>query len=301
MTSNINPSVIVDGLPVSKAAVRAQLAAARDEITELQRMRTVTTTQVTSAAYAVTYGHSLTYTDGMIFRIRLNAAASPSAPTVTLNVNNLGAVAIRQWNGKTLVDVPGRQFVVGSVLTLIYNSSVPCFMLISSTHPPVGRSEYAAINVSSVTSWSITDLPTVPSIDIEIDAFTVATAGQQLVLRVSTDNGATYLNTGYAYSAQRLNDTSSAYVGDSSADGWPLTGACAIVTPPFFQLSARVFLANTTNGAHGIQWKAHAPHATTTWETRIGVGHRSSPTPINALRLLMSGGAQFTMSGRVLL
>jgi hypothetical protein len=304
MTSAINPAVIIDDVPVSKSAVRNQLAHARDEITELQRLLVTQTTQSSPTAYALTYTEAVAYANGQVFRMRLNASASVSATTVTLNVNNQGATPIREWNGTSLVDVPGWRFAANAVMTVVYNATVPCFMLIDTSHPAVGKFVLRRLFGTSVTVLEVPNLPARPTIDFEIDQFVPATAGQDLLLQVSTDNGTTYVTTGYLYSNQVLNDTASAYEGSSTASGWKLAGPIPIVSPQYFNGSVRLFTGATSagiTGAQSAQWTTRAPHATDDWNHRQGTGHRSSNTVINAVRFVLSGSAAFTMSANVIL
>jgi hypothetical protein len=304
MTSVINPAVIIDNVPVSKSAVRNQLAHARDEITELQRLLVTQTTQPSSTAYALTFTETIAYANGQVFRMRLNASASASATTVTLNVNNQGATPIREWNGTSLVDVPGWRFVADAVMTVVYNTTASCFMLIDTSHPAVGKFVLRRLSGMSITVLEVPNLPARPTIDFEIDQFTPATAGQDLLLQVSTDNGTTYVTTNYLYSNQVLNNTASAYEGSSTASGWKLAGPISVVTPQYFNGSVRLFTGATSAGiagAQSAQWATRAPHATDSWNHRQGTGHRSSTTVINAVRFVLSGGAAFTMSANVIL
>jgi len=297
VTSAIDPSVIIDNVPVSKAAVRAQLEHARNEITELQRLLVTQTTQPSSSAYALTFSEPVSYVNGQVFRMRLNAAADSSATTVTLNVNGQGAVPIKEWNGRTLVDVPGSRFVAGAVMTVVYNSAVPCFMLIDATHPRVGKFVYTTMGGTNVAISSAFNLHNFATIDIEITRFIPQTAGQDLLLQVSTDNGTNYLSSNYVYSNHVLDNSAASYEGSATASGWKLAGPVPTVSPQYFAASIRVFTGPSVALAH---WVTRAPHASNGWHARHGSGHVAVTGQVNAVRLLMSGGALFTVSAQVI-
>lgn len=162
---------------------------------------------------------------------------------------------------------------------------------------PIGG-DYALVstfNVSAAAGINITDIPqTYSALEIYVDSILMATSGD-LLLRVSTDNGATYLSTAiYTYLLQGLSNSSTLVtynpaVNQTEVYFWPPAYTLPSGQPSATRITLLNYADAAATGVIAMTWQHLWMSATTSsgidgWAL-INVGG-----PINALSLYNSTG-----------
>jgi len=181
-----------EGMPrasVNNSARSMMAASAKDR--NLKNGSIITTGTANAQAFTSGIGYSSVPT-GLVVRLKISVTNTGAA---TLNMDAIGAVTIKDMRGLDLV--PGALFA-GAYADFVYNGTN--WILVNSA-AIVGGLYLAQTTVTTQADLKFQNLPAnMRLLQINMSDIVPSTAGTNLQLRLSTDNFATEIATGYIWS-----------------------------------------------------------------------------------------------------
>lgn len=222
------------------------------------------------------------YGAGTSFEVRV---ANTNNGAATINVNGVGAVNIYKDTGTGIAALTGGELVAGNIIRLTHNGSQ--FQIMNSA-APVSSAGLVLLGTASFAAGaiSITSLIT-STYDEYLIKFRdiLADASGSLLLQMSTNNGSSYISTGYA---------------NQAADGLSVGGLTSgiylggISTSSYSSGDVSLFNVNNTSGATANDKVTHYRGTGAGGgfgASRISYGQPSfSNAIVNAVRISGTGG-----------
>jgi hypothetical protein len=193
------------------------------------------------------------YAPGMVVNVRMTATNTTAA---TLNVNGLGAIAVKKRNPSGATALTANDLISGIEYQFIYDSAASCFWVTEPSVPNVyampGTIAFTAQNNAATPNTKV-DITAALAITLDSNNFSRVTAA----LSKTIDCGTTGAN---GLDAGALANTTWYYVfivqkADGTVAGLMSTSATAPVMPSGYTFKTRVGAIITDASAHFLRFK----------------------------------------------
>jgi len=242
-----------------------------------------------SDAYAITLVPAIAaYTTGQIVQFEADVANTGAA---TLNINGIGAITIKKNYDQ---DLANNDIEAGQIVTVVYDGTN--FQMQSQLgNASISTSDFELITSITAANNATIDFTGLSTTYIAYTLLCVnlipATDGAELNLQVSDDNGATFKNSGYAFTNIAQSATTVLSSSSTSATLIPITDSGGIGNGALESGNANILIYNPGTAAQPyIDFSS--VYETTAGATQFtkGMGLYGAAITVNAVRLSMSAG-----------
>jgi hypothetical protein len=235
------------------------------------------------------------------FQEVIGQIANDNTTTSTLNANGTGDIEIRVMTAGGLVSLSGGELKAGGIYRFMFTGTY--WMLLNPTpvaNDPAGLKLITTVNVSAQSSIVFTNLDSsvYEKYVIALDGLKNTAGGQIPYLRVSTNNGSSYLATG-TYDSELQTSAlgpynSGAQIALSATGGG---GFDPLVTSQ--EMTGEISVQDISNTTRPKIFESNFTFASTTSATRYKThGANGTTSAINAVQLTLQAGAGTWASGK---